>query len=515
MKKVLVITLLVFFSTVCLVLNSFGEQKPQYGGVLRILRPTFPKVLGYPVEFSPVESICTLPVIERLNEWDEKGHPIPVLAESWEGDPVKKTIIWHLRKGVKFHDGTDFDAEALRWNYQIAIDAKRQTDGKYVTSMDVLDKHTLKMNLSDYNRQMTLENLSWRICVSPTAFKKAGGGDVEKSKEWARRNAVGTGPFKIVDFKRDTYIKYVRNDNYWRKGMPYLDGIESRWIPDSMTAMAMMEAGEADAWHETGDVLNILRLEEKGFKVNWGPGYFWTLLPNSSDPNSPYSKKKVREAIEYAIDRPAVAKMVGHGKYEALHQLAPSFWPGYVPGYNPRPYNPRKAKQLLTEAGYPQGFKTAILLTDRFGAPDACTAIKAYLEAIGLEVKLDVADMGRYFGSVFGTGWSDLAFAISGINPSTTDLFIHFGPEPMTFRTGNIAKTPEYLKLCEEALHTYDDAAYIKKINQVVVKAGEDAMVIPIYVSVLASVMQPYIHSNYIKIHSVIWYSYEDWMEKH
>jgi hypothetical protein len=68
---------------------------------------------------------------------------------------------------------------------------------------------------------------------------------------------------------------------------------------------------------------------------------------------------------------------------------------------------------------------------------------------------------------------------------------------------------------CVEALHTYADAAYIEKINQVVVKAGEDAMVIPIYVSVLASVMQPYVHSNYIKIHSVIWYSYEDWMEKH
>ena len=80
MKKVLVITLLIFFSTVCLVLNSFGEQKPQYGGILRVLRPTFPRVIGYPPEFSPVESICALPVIERLNEWDAKGNPIPVLA---------------------------------------------------------------------------------------------------------------------------------------------------------------------------------------------------------------------------------------------------------------------------------------------------------------------------------------------------------------------------------------------------------------------------------------------------
>jgi len=513
MKKVLVITLLVFFSTVCLVLNSFGEQKPQYGGILRVIRPTFPRVLGYPPEFSPVDSICTLPVIERLNEWDENGNPIPVLAESWEGDPVKKTIIWHLRKGVKFHDGTDFDAEALRWNYQIAIDAKRQTDGKYVTSMEVLDKHTLKMNLSDYNYMMTLENLSWRISISPTAFKKAGGGDIEKSKEWARTNAVGTGPFKIVDFKRDTYIKYVRNDNYWRKGMPYYDGIESRWIPDPMTASAMMEAGEADMWMDTGDIENILRLEDKGFKANWRLQYVWTLLPNSSDPNSPLSKKKVREALEYAIDRPTVAKMIGLGKYEALQQIVPSSWPGYVQGYNPRSYNPEKAKQLLAEAGYPNGFKTSILTGER--SRDAATAIKAYLEAIGLEVKLDVADMGRYFASVFGTGWSDLVFAAHGINPSGTDIFIHFGPEPMTFRTGNIAKTPEYLKLCEEALHTYDEAKRLKKIKQIVVKFSEDAVVIPIFASAQADVMAPYVHSNSGKIHGVIWYSYEDWMEKH
>jgi hypothetical protein len=123
--------------------------------------------------------------------------------------------------------------------------------------------------------------------------------------------------------------------------------------------------------------------------------------------------------------------------------------------------------------------------------------------------------MGRYFGQVFGTGWSDLAFAISGINPSTTDIFTHFGPEPMTYRTGTIAKTPEYLQMCEDALHTYDDAAYLEKIKQLVVKAGEDALVVPVYVSALASVNAPYVHSDYTKIHTVIWYSYEDWMEPH
>ena len=513
MKKLLIVTLIVFFSTIGLAFNSFGEEKPQYGGIMKCIRGAFPKVIGYPPEFFPLDSIFALPVIERLNEWDEKGNPIPVLAESWEGDPVNKTITWHLRKGVKFHDGTPWNAEACRWNFQLGIDAKRLPDGRFVKSLEVVDEYTLKMHLTEYTRLLTQENYSWAMMISPTAFEKAGGGDIEKSKEWARKNSVGTGPFKVVEFKRDNIIRYVRNDNYWRKGMPYLDGIEVRFILDPMTASAMMEAGEADVWQDVAFVQNVLDLEKKGFKVNWGPGMFYALLPNSSDPKSPYAKKKVREAIEYAIDRPDMAKRLGYGKYEPAHQLATSLWSGYVQGYDPRPYNPEKARKLLAEAGYPNGLKTKILALNM--SRDAAVALQANLGEAGITADLDICDMARYAQSVFGTGWSDLVFAAHGINPSLTDLFIHFGPSPMTYRTGNIAKSPEYLALIDKALHTYDDAAYVEAIKEIVKQAGADAMVIPIYRSANAVVMRPYVHTNYGKIHTVIWYAYEDWMEKH
>ena len=132
MKKSVFVAFIVLVSTVGLVLSSFGAEKPQYGRIMKCVRGTFPKVIGYPNEFAPVDSIFALPAIERLNEWDDKGNPIPVLAESWEGDPVNKTITWHLRKGVKFHDGTDWNAEACRWNFQSGIDAKRLPDYKFV-----------------------------------------------------------------------------------------------------------------------------------------------------------------------------------------------------------------------------------------------------------------------------------------------------------------------------------------------------------------------------------------------
>ncbi|MBA7676257.1 hypothetical protein ES703_84498 [subsurface metagenome] len=386
-------------------------------------------------------------------------------------------------------------------------------DGQFVESLEVVGEYTLVMHLNEHTRQLTQENYSWEMMISPTAFENAGD-TLEERIEWARSNSVGTGAFKVVEFQRDNLIVYERNDNYWREGMPYLDGIEIRFIPDPVTAAAIMEAGEADVWHDVATVQNILDLQEAGLTVNWGPGMFWTLLPNSSDPESPFAQREVREAIEYAIDRPAIAEMIGYGHYEPLHQLAYSDWPGYVPGYDPRPYNVDKAIELLADAGYEYGeLEITILALDT--ARDAAAALQAALGDAGIVVELDMCDMGRYAGSVFGTGWTDLVFAAHGINPSTTDLFIHFGPSPMTYRTGNIAKTPEYLALCDEAVHTYDYAEYIAVIQEIVQKAGEDVMIIPIYRSAQAQVMQPYVHSDYILIHSVIWTPYDTWMEPH
>jgi len=487
--------------------------QPVKGGTLKCVTGAIPKNLGYPPEKAPADNYLMLPVLERLCEWDTKGNQIPVLAESWEGDPKALTVTWHLRKGVKFTDGTDWNAEALRWNFQMGIDNNRLTDGQYVKSLEVVDTYTLKMNVTKFNWLM-FENYGWVTPISPTAFQKAGGGDIEKSKTWARLNAIGTGPFTVSEFQRDDHITFVKNPNYWRPGMPYVDKIILRQIPDPMIAAASVEAGEVDMWNDVASVENILNLQKKGLKINWGPGMFNLIAFNSSDPNSIFANKKVREAIEYALDRPAIAGMLGQGLYEPLQQMAGKNWPGYVEGYNPRPYNPEKAKQLLVEAGYPSGFKTTLLCTST--AQDAVAAIQSYLGAVGITIVPDVADIGRYFGSVFGTGWKDMVLTASGINPDATDIFIHFGPSPMTFRTGNIWKSPEYLAKCDDALNPkYKDAAEAMADIKAAVKiGGDDAMIVPLWRTCNVAIMQPKVHSDYFLIHGVIWTPWDDWMEK-
>ncbi len=169
------------------------------GGVLRAIRNPFPKVLGYPPEQNPTDTIFALLYGERLSEWDENGNLIPVLAVSWEADPKNKTITYHLRKGVKFHDGTPFNAEACRWNLQLGKETGRLTDGQFVKSIDVLDEYTVRITCTEYS-SVSLLNYGWLQQYSPTAFNKYG-------KEYLRTHAVGTGPFKLVDFQRDASIK--------------------------------------------------------------------------------------------------------------------------------------------------------------------------------------------------------------------------------------------------------------------------------------------------------------------
>lgn len=101
------------------------------------------------------------------------------------------------------------------------------------------------MDLTEYSNKLVPSWGWWPVITSKAAWDKASGGDVEKGKEWARSNIVGTGPFMLREFKRDVHIKWVKNPNYWRPGRPYLDGIEVRYIPDTVTASSMLQVGEA------------------------------------------------------------------------------------------------------------------------------------------------------------------------------------------------------------------------------------------------------------------------------
>jgi peptide/nickel transport system substrate-binding protein len=495
-------------------MSVYGQPKneaPVKGGTIKILTSiSAPKALGYLPEWGPPEWIAALPWAERLVHWDEKGRFVPNLLDKWKIDPKGKTITFHVQKGVTLSDGTPFDADLLKANLDLNLKIGRLMDSDLVKSVDVVDKSTVKLTLTDVTSAAML-NYAFNVQILSVAAMEKNG------KEWARANGIGTGPFKLVDFKRENYIKYARNDNYWRKGLPYMDGISYEYVPDPVTASMRMENKEADAWIDIPNIRMALDLQTKGFKLNWGPGMDYVLLPNTNKPrkpDSPLLKKKVLEAIEYALDRPAIAKALGFGQYEPLNQIVPSFSPAYNPGVDLRPYNPQKAKQFLAEAGYPNGLELKMMILP--ASKDAGTAIQSYLDQVGIKVNIDIADPGRYYAAVFSpAGWDDLVLSASGIHPSGTDLYQHWGPKAATYRFDFIKKSPEFLAACENALHTYEEKTMRKAMQDAVRKASEDCMVIPIYRSAQPYVMQPYVHTSWPRIHQIQWSVWDDWMAKH
>ncbi len=482
---------------------------PQYGGTLRVIRNYGVTNVGYPPNDGGMEQ--GQDVTRRLINWDVEGNVVPDLAESWDEDPVNDTLTWYLQKGVKFADGTDFDAEAAKWNMETLIDLKRLTEADKIKSIEVIDSYTLKMNLTEINSQMAI-NYGWVAMYSPTALETNG-------EEWAKTHPVGVGPFTLVDWSPDDFVNYKAYDNYFVKGTPYLDGINFRVIPDPVSASAMMEAGQADLWFDAPTKFAV-DLEKKGLKVNWAvTGFFWGLFANTANPNSKWNDIKLREALEYAIDRPGMAKALGYGKYEALTQIAPKGSTGYNDGYDPRPYNPEKAKQLLAEAGYPNGLQTTLLCDSR--SQDYATAIQANLLAVGIDAKIDLADFAR-FNSMFmsgffgGDGFPELAIGMVGVDlPFATGLLRHLGPTPMTgILSINGAKSPEFLALCDKIYQTYDPDELTKVTKEAVKQVAEDALIVPLLKTPWASVMQPGVHDDSSTAHNVVWNLYDTWMEK-
>ena len=289
---------------------------PESGGTLRIIAATGLVDLGWPPAMNPTDESIAKAYTEALVAWGSDGDFMPELAESWDLDMANKTITFQLREGVKFHDGTDFDAEAVRYCAQLRIDSQRMVDAKYIDSLEVVDDYTFRYNLNTWiNPAKALHSWAYGLTIySPAAL--------EKGEEANTTSFVSTGPFKFDSFEQDVFLKLTKFDGYWRgPEYPYLDGIEYKFFADTTTAAAAMQAGEGDAW--LGQLKEALDLEAMGMNVATQVNMYTEIVPDNKSPGSVWKDKKVREALEYAIDKEALAEGLGYGRYKPMKMLAP------------------------------------------------------------------------------------------------------------------------------------------------------------------------------------------------
>ena len=511
--RVSVTMLMVFFISWSIIGTLAEAGEPRYGGILREIWYTGPRVLSYLPEMGPGDEQAIMPAAEKLMEYTADHKLEPFLAESVTVAPDGKQITFKLRKGIKFTDGSELTAEVVAWNYQINIDAKRLQYRNKLEKMEVVDKYTLIFHLTNYNNQM-LHSLGWVPIFSKVAWDNAANGDFEKGKEFARANIVATGPFKLAEYKRDNYVKWVKNESYWQKGKPYLDGILVRIIPDSVTASALMLAKEADMWVQP-PVNNQAEFEKMGFIRHSGYGLPRMIYLNNKDPQSKFKNKKLREAVEYAIDKVAIAKALGFGYYTPLTMVAPPGEWGYDPNYKGRSYNPEKAKQLLAEAGYAEGLTIKMMALSNPPWPDELTSIKRYLDEVGIRVESDLADPGRFFGSVYMQGWKDSVLWLTGMDPNYLITFHRqFGPEPMA-NYASFERSPELMALAEKSLQLQSDAEQEAITKDLVRLMADEAVVIPLYRAPSAYIIQPYVHTTFLQELMVARLTYNEWMDEH
>ncbi|MBR0091834.1 MAG: ABC transporter substrate-binding protein [Lachnospiraceae bacterium] len=349
---------------------------------------------------------------ETLLRTDESGQIVPWLAKSFESDQEAKTYTITLNEGVKFHDGSELNAEAATWclGEYLANGVKSQAFFSNIDSFEVTGDYTFVIHLKNWDA--TIPYSLARECGIMVS-KQSGEG---KTEEELNDNPVGTGPFMFESMTRDSEKKFVRFDDYWQ-GKPYLDSVTIKIYSDALVSEAAMRNGDAQILYAT-DYKLIDSLVADNCHVSLGvPSQIALLCFNCTDEeNNPFYDVKVRQAISYAIDKEALAMSIYSNYAVVTNQFAPegsAFYSDDVVGYD---YDPEKAKELLAEAGYPDGFSTTCIVRNDIMQVNCVTAIQAMLAEIGVQMEVDVQDSGDF--SVNMPKWS-------------TGMFFHTSSLPM------------------------------------------------------------------------------------
>jgi len=323
------------------------------------------------------------------------GKPMaPSLAESWTQSKDGLTYDFVLRKNVRFHNGDPMTAEDVKYSFERYRGASAALLKGKVARVEVLDPHRVRFTLKQ----------AWPDFLAFYATPATGAAWIVPKKyveqvgeEGFKKAPVGAGPYKFVSFKPGVELTLEAHEQYWRK-VPAVKTLVLRTIPDESTRLAALKLGEVDvAYSVTGPLAEELK---RSAGLTLAPTYFtfttWLVFSEQSDPKSPWHDRRVRLAANLAIDRAGINNAV----YLGLSKLSHSFIPqGMEYFWAPPPYvfDPRRAKQLLAEAGYPNGFDAGDLTGDTIYGVAIGEPVANYLQQVGIRLRLRPMERVAFF----------------------------------------------------------------------------------------------------------------------
>jgi len=462
-----------------------GDSRPD--DVLVIGQTAEPKSLDPHVATSLNDFRILVNIYEGLVRFrDGTLEPEPALARDWDISSDGRRYTFRLREGVKFHDGTPFDAQAVKFNFERMLndDHPFHHTGPFplafffdkLEHIDVVDRYRVAFELTEPFAPL-LSNLAYPtgLMVSPAAVHRHGVG-------YGRRPA-GTGPFRFLDWEPRRRVMLERNSDYW--GEPARpQRLIFRPLADPMTRAAALMAGGIDLVTELSpDNVSLLRSNPR-FQVHEQTGpHLWFLILNMRE--GPFRDKRVRQAANFALDKRALVNQVLQGTAEVATGPVPAAFDwAYDEALEPYPYDPERARVLLHETGFTDGLRVRLLApTSGSGmlAPvQMAAAIQGDLAAVGIEVEIETYEWNTFLAKVNGglSGEGDMAeMAWMTNDPDTLPyLALRSGatPEHGGFNSGYY-ENPQVDALIEAARRTTDRTERARRYRELQRIVHDDA----------------------------------------
>jgi peptide/nickel transport system substrate-binding protein len=388
-----------------------------------------------------IDEILYANVFEGLTRIGPSGEVLPALAESWTISDDGKVYTFKLHKGVKFHDGSDFDAEDVKFSLDRARapDSVNAQKGLFaaIDIVEVIDPETVQVTLK-HPQGAFLYNMGWgdAVIVAP------------ESADSNKEKPIGTGPFRFEHWAKGSAVTLVKSDNYW--GDPVaLDKVEFRFIPDAAAAVPAVLSGDVQAFpFFPADAVSQVEGNPQ-LKVVIGSTEGETILAmNNKKP--PLDNLKVRQAISYALDREAIIDGASGGLGQPIGSHVSPSSKAYVDLTGRYPHDAAKARELLKEAGFENGFKTTLKLPPPAYARDGGQIIASQLRNVGIQADIIPVEWAQWLDQVFTKKDYDLTI-VSHTEPNDIDIYSR--PD-YYFNYQN----PEFNKVIEELNLTSDEA---------------------------------------------------------
>ncbi|MET3792913.1 ABC transporter substrate-binding protein [Aquamicrobium terrae] len=489
-------------------------EEPVRGGEATFLMSPAPQVLTSAMTTAGAEQVVSAKISDSLFTYDFNLNPQPLLAESYEVSDDGLRVTFHLRKGVKWHDGVEFTSEDLAYTTMEVwkvLHGRGRTIFANVESVETPDKHTAVFVMRRPSPGMLKSLAAQYAQILPAHIYKG----TDPLTNPANLKPIGTGPFRFVSFQPGDNLVLERNPDYWDEGKPYLDKLIFRFIPDPATRAAALESGDAHIVPQNLiPMADLERLEASGEFDVTTKGYEFLNEMEMIEFNLDDDVMKdirVRKAIAHAIDRQWIVDNIlfGYGQPATTplhHQLTELHDDTGVPQYE---YDPEKSKALLEEAGYKadaNGVRLK-LVVDPLPYGDHQQHIGAYMREAMREVGIDLEVRAQDFAGFVKRVYTDRDFQFTvnlltgGSDPTVGTQRTFWGPSfkiGVGFSNGSHYENPEMDKILEDAAAEMDPAKRKELYHQFQKLAMEDLPAFP-----LVAVESTTTASKRLKNHSI------------